>query len=65
MGKAGTSSYSIIVETKMDYLYNNGKVSVCLSVCTCVRHQFSNQPDLSCFKSEFEAVKGKLGLLIK
>ena len=67
MGKAGTSSYSIIVETKMDYLYNNGKVSVCLSVCACVRvcvTNFQSNPYLCCFKLEFEAVKDKLGLLI-
>ena len=45
-------------------LYNNGKVSVCLSVRVWVTN-FQSNPYLSCFKSEFEALKGKLGLLIK
>ena len=34
-----------------------------LSVCVCVRNQ--SNPYLSCLKSEFEAVKDKLGLLIE
>ena len=35
-----------------------------LSVCACVTN-FQSKTYLSCFKTEFEAVKGKLGLLIK
>ena len=36
----------------------------CLCVCLCVTN-FQSNPYLSCFKSEFEAVMGKLGLLIE
>ena len=39
-------------------------LSVCLSVHVCVTN-FQSNPYLSCFKSEFEAVKGKLGLPIE
>ena len=51
--------------------FNNRKVSVCLSacmsvrVCVCATPTIQPNPDVSCFKSEIEAIKGKLGLLIK
>ena len=58
------NKYPDCVTNTEENLYNNGKVSVCLSVHVCVTN-FQSNPYLSCFKSEFKAVKGKLGLPIE
>ena len=58
------NKYPDCVTNTEENLYSNGKVSVCLSVHVCVTN-FKSNPYLSCFNSEFEAVKGKLGLPIE
>ena len=58
------NKYPDCVTNTEENLYSDGKVSVCLSVHVCVTN-FKSNPYLSCFNSEFEAVKGKLGLSIE